>query len=99
MSDTDGPGGAANEASEPTTTEPPPASSADAEVQFQPPLNAIANGNWIGYLPHKFSTISRTEEQTVSLMIVCIYVSTVIGSGNKVLNSHHYIIKNYQNVN
>ena len=64
------------------------------EEELKPPINAIANGNWIGYLPRKFTTISRTEEQTVSLMIVCIYVSTVVGSGNKVLNSHHYIIKN-----
>jgi hypothetical protein len=61
----------------------------------KPPMNAIANGNWIGYLPSIFWSISRTEEQAVALMHVNIYLTTVIGSGhgNKTLNSHHFVLK------
>ena len=62
----------------------------------KPPRNAIANGNWIGYLPSEFADISRTEEQTVALMVPQIYLSTVVASstGGKVINSHNFIIKN-----
>jgi hypothetical protein len=60
----------------------------------KPPINAIANGNWIGYLPKEFECISRTEEQAVALIILQIYLKTVIGSENKCLNSHIYLIKN-----
>jgi hypothetical protein len=60
----------------------------------KPPINSIANGNWIGYLPKEFEGITRTEEQTVALMTLQIYLSTVIASDNKVLNSHTYCIKN-----
>ena len=60
----------------------------------KPPLNAIAIGNWIGYLPKEFECISRTEEQAVALIILQIYLKTVIGSENKSLNSHIYLVKN-----
>jgi hypothetical protein len=58
------------------------------------PVNAIANGNYIGYLPHEFHSISRTEEQTVALEIMQFFIHTIIGSDNKVLDSHTYVIKN-----
>ena len=68
--------------------------SVDDVEALKPPMDAIANGNWIGYLPSEFSSISRTEEQTIALMILNIYLSTVITSDNKVINSHHFVIKN-----
>ncbi|KAJ3230489.1 hypothetical protein HDU78_008289, partial [Chytriomyces hyalinus] len=56
------------------------------------PVKAIANGNWIGYLPRKFPDISRTTESVVSLMQPCIYLSSVFGnSDRKTIKSHHYI--------
>ena len=58
------------------------------------PLNAIANGNYIGYLPSEFHSIKRTEEQTVALEIMQFFLHTIIGGDNKVLNSHTYLIKN-----
>ena len=51
-------------------------------VIYKPPMDAIANGNWIGYLPTRFASISRTEEQTIALMILNIYLSTVITLDN-----------------
>ena len=59
-----------------------------------PPINAIANGNFIGHLPKEFEDLSRSEEAAVALMIVCIYLSTIVSSKMTVVNSHHYIIKN-----
>ena len=41
-----------------------------AHATLKPPMNAIANGNWIGYLPPMFWSISRTEEQAVALIHV-----------------------------
>ncbi|KAI8842439.1 hypothetical protein BJ741DRAFT_705274 [Chytriomyces cf. hyalinus JEL632] len=56
------------------------------------PAEAIANGNWIGYLPAEFANVSRTTESVVSLMQPCIYLSSVIGnSSRKTIKSHHYI--------
>ncbi|KAI8831302.1 hypothetical protein BJ741DRAFT_694540 [Chytriomyces cf. hyalinus JEL632] len=56
------------------------------------PAEAIANGNWIGYLPEEFVNVSRTTESVVSLMQPCIYLSSVIGnSSGKTIKSHHYI--------
>ncbi|KAI8821219.1 hypothetical protein BJ741DRAFT_681038 [Chytriomyces cf. hyalinus JEL632] len=56
------------------------------------PAEAIANGNWIGYLPEEFVNVSRTTESVVSLMQLCISLSSVIGnSSRKTIKSHHYI--------
>ena len=64
------------------------------EVVLPPPINAIANGNWTGYLPAEFIGISRTEEQAVALIIPQIFLSTTVISENKLLKSHTYMIKN-----
>jgi hypothetical protein len=63
---------------------------------LKPPINAIANGNWIGYLPSQFAAanISRSEEQAVAIVILNIYITTVISNDARVLQSHHYMIKN-----
>ena len=63
-----------------------------APASLKPPINAIANGNWIGYLPRMFWSISRTEEQACALIHVNIYLTTVIGSGygNKMMNFHNF---------
>jgi len=66
----------------------------DDEIVLPPPINAIANGNWTGYLPAEFIGISRTEEQAVALIIPQIFLSTTVISENKLLNSHIYMIKN-----
>ena len=67
-----------------------------APASLKPPINAIANGNWIGYLPRMFWSISRTEEQACALIHVNIYLTTVVGSGygNKMMNFHTFVIKN-----
>jgi hypothetical protein len=59
-------------------------------------MNAIANGNWIGYLPQQFASanMSRSEEQAAALVILNIYLTTVISNDAKVIHSHHYVIKN-----
>ncbi|KAJ3222889.1 hypothetical protein HDU78_011554 [Chytriomyces hyalinus] len=61
-------------------------------LTLKKPVEAIANGNWIGYLPRKFPDISRTTESVVSLMQLCIYLSSVFGNlDRKTIKSHHYI--------
>lgn len=62
---------------------------------FDPPINAIANGNWIGYLPSRYSEYTRSDEQCICLMMMVIYLSTIAGS-KTVINSHHYIIHNHR---
>ena len=66
----------------------------DIDYTDRPPMYAIANGNFIGHLPDRFQDLSRSEEATISLMIICIYLSTIVSSHMTVINSHHYIIKN-----
>ncbi|KAJ3221338.1 hypothetical protein HDU78_000528, partial [Chytriomyces hyalinus] len=61
-------------------------------LTLKKPVEAIANGNWIGYLPHEFPDILRTTESVVSLMQPCIYLSSVFGNLDcKTIKSHHYI--------
>ena len=60
-----------------------------------PPVNAIANGNWIGYLPHEYLSYTRSDEQCLALMQACIYLSTIVGNKPaKSICSHGYVIKN-----
>ncbi|KAI9325027.1 hypothetical protein BDR26DRAFT_963681 [Obelidium mucronatum] len=73
------------------------------EATFQRmPVEAIANGNWIGRLPSSFGDISRTTENVVSLMQPCLFLSTMFGStsdnGRKTIKSHHYVLKNSEPV-
>ena len=60
---------------------------------INPPENAIANGNWIGILPERFKGLTRTDESSISLMVPCLHLSTVV-SGHETLDSHHFIVKN-----
>ena len=64
------------------------------EYTDRPPMYAIANGNFIGHLPDRFQDLSRSEEATISLMIICIYLSTIVSSHMTVINTQPYIIKN-----
>ncbi|KAG1694469.1 hypothetical protein DVH05_028660 [Phytophthora capsici] len=59
-----------------------------------PPAMAIANGNYIGWLPPHLSTLSRTDEQCIALVSPCVALSTLTGGHCKVVKSHHYIVKN-----
>ena len=70
------------------------ADASTSEFILPPPINAIANGHWTGYLPREFMDISRTEEQACALIIPNIFLSTSVISDNKVVNSHIYLIKN-----
>ncbi|ETM31727.1 hypothetical protein L914_20753 [Phytophthora nicotianae] len=55
---------------------------------------AIANGNYIGWLPPHLSTLSRTDEQCIALVSPCVALSTLTGGHCKGVESHHYIVKN-----
>jgi len=72
------------------------AGASNVEFVLPPPINAIANGHWTGYLPREFMGLSRTEEQACALIILNIFLSTSVISENKVVNSHIYLIKNPQ---
>ena len=60
---------------------------------YPPPVDAIANGHWIGELPERFKSFTRSDEQCLSLKQLVIYLATVSGSNTKIC-SHHYIIEN-----
>ena len=70
----------------------------DAEYRkgvFLPPVNSIANGNWIGELPEEYKGYTRSDEQCLALMQACVYLSTIVGNApSKLICSHGYIIKN-----
>ena len=59
-----------------------------------PPMDAIANGNWIGVLPLQFAGMTRTDELSVSLMVPCVFLATIVGTNQKKICSHYYVIKN-----
>ena len=61
---------------------------------MKPPINAIANGLWIGFLPEQYENLTRTDESCVGLMVLNIYLSSIIGSSRQLMNSHHFVIKN-----
>ena len=62
---------------------------------FFPPVNSIANGNWIGNLPSEFKNYTRSDEQCLALMQASIYLSTIVGNQpSKSICSHGYIIQN-----
>jgi hypothetical protein len=63
------------------------------KYEYPPPVDAIANGHWVGYLPDKFKNFTRSDEQCLSLKQLVIYLSTISGSKTKIC-SHHYIIEN-----
>ena len=67
----------------------------EKRATWDPPMDAIANGNWIGYLPPHFAKYTRSDEQCICLMMMVIYLSTIAGS-KTVINSHHYIIHNHR---
>jgi hypothetical protein len=74
------------------------ASQTEAEKKkkmFFPPVNSIANGNWIGYLPTEYQKFTRSDEQCLALMQASIYLSTIVGNEpSKSICSHGYIIQN-----
>ncbi|KAJ3072408.1 hypothetical protein HDU98_003690 [Podochytrium sp. JEL0797] len=58
------------------------------------PVEAIANELWIGRLPDHFGTISRTDENVISLAQPGIYLTSIIGnSERKTVKSHTYVMK------
>ncbi len=62
---------------------------------IKPPKYSIANGNYIVLeLPERFRDINRTEETACALMVPNIYLSTIIATERKTLESHFYVIKN-----
>ncbi|ETP29388.1 hypothetical protein F442_21457 [Phytophthora nicotianae P10297] len=65
-----------------------------ANTGNSPPAMAIANGNYIGWLPPHLSTLSRTDEQCIALVSPCVALSTLTGGHCKGVESHHYIVKN-----
>lgn len=58
---------------------------------FYPPVNAIANGNWLGVLPKEYEEFTRTDEQAIALYQANIYLATIVGS-RKAINSNSYIL-------
>lgn len=59
-----------------------------------PPSFAIANCNYIGHLPSMFKAITRTDEQTIALVLPCVSLSVVTGGACKTIKSHHYVVQN-----
>lgn len=59
-----------------------------------PPVNSIANGNYIGRLPSSFDSLTRTDEQAISLVSPCMSLSTVTGGACRTIKSHHYVVRN-----
>ncbi|KAJ3062276.1 Alpha-1,3-mannosyltransferase-like protein [Podochytrium sp. JEL0797] len=67
----------------------------DSQPTKKMPPDAIANRNWIGRLPSHLPTITRTTEAVVSLKMLNIYLSSLIGnSERKTVRSHHYVLQN-----
>lgn len=66
----------------------------ETQKHTAPPCFAIANGNDIGGLPPRFTTLSRTDEQAVALVLPCVSLSVVTGGACKTIKSHHYVVKN-----
>ncbi|KAG1688846.1 hypothetical protein DVH05_003023 [Phytophthora capsici] len=62
--------------------------------ESKPPTLSIANGNYIGRMPAKYASLTRTDEQSIALVVPCVSLSTLTGGSCKVLKSHHYIVKN-----
>ena len=65
-----------------------------SEYYTLPPKLSIRNGNYISEIPVAFNDLNRSEETSLALMVLTIFLATVIGTGRKSLNSHHYMIKN-----
>ncbi|KAE9069513.1 hypothetical protein PF006_g29559 [Phytophthora fragariae] len=59
-----------------------------------PPSAAIANGNYIGHLPTPFQTMTRTDEQAISLVLPSVSLSVVTRGLCRTIKSHHYIVRN-----
>ena len=60
----------------------------------KPPKDAIVNGNYFARPPQKFFELNRTDEQCLALKQSHVWLTSLIGSSRKSINSHYYAVRN-----